>query len=204
MTWVHLIAFSRCGLTYFFCFFASHTQPAESTKKAHPTHSAWLAQRRGAAPCGAACGVAPCCALPCCAALCRVVPCFAALCLSYSMSSNLHFMDLFLNAVPVYSNNSSSTTVVCTTMCYVVVEPRAQHSTAQRNHPCTKQHTKHVSADQSTYQKKYTHVRTYMHAASGLFSWRTELLALASRLFAPKMLEHLLLHPSVIPIHYSL
>ena len=32
-----------------------------------------------------------------------------------------------------------------------------------------------------------------MHAASGLFSWSMELLAFASRLFAPKMLEHLLM-----------
>ena len=31
----------------------------------------------------------------------------------------------------------------------------------------------------------------YMHAASGLFSWSMELLAFASRLFAPKMLDHL-------------
>ena len=31
----------------------------------------------------------------------------------------------------------------------------------------------------------------YMHAASGLFSWSMELLAFASRLLAPKMLDHL-------------
>ena len=31
-----------------------------------------------------------------------------------------------------------------------------------------------------------------MHAASGLFSWSMELLAFAGRLFAPKMLDHLL------------
>ena len=31
-----------------------------------------------------------------------------------------------------------------------------------------------------------------MHAASRLFSWSMELLAFATRLFAPKMLDHLL------------
>ena len=65
-----------------------------------------------------------------------------------------------------------------------VVEPREQqntayHSKAQRNK---------VRAHQSTYKNKY--VRT--HAASRLFSWSVELLALSRRLFAPKMFYHLL------------
>ena len=64
----------------------------------------------------------------------------------------------------------------------------AQHSTAQSSlHKAANQ----VRADQSTYQKKNVRVNN-MHAASGLFSWSTELLAFASRLFAPKMLGHLL------------
>ena len=42
---------------------------------------------------------------------------------------------------------------------------------------------------------------TYMHAASGLFSWSMDLLAFASRLFAPKMVNHLphLSFRSVLP-----
>ena len=59
----------------------------------------------------------------------------------------------------------------------------AQHSTAHRNHPL------HKAANQalpcrSEYVSK--DLRTYMDAASGLFSWSMELLAFASRLFALK------------------
>ena len=65
------------------------------------------------------------------------------------------------------------------------VEPRAQQSTAQSPlHKAADQ----VHADQSTYQSMYC---TYMNAASRLFFWSIKLLALASRLFAPKMLNHL-------------
>ena len=56
--------------------------------------------------------------------------------------------------------------------------PRAQHSTAPHNHPCTTQQTMYVPIR--------AHIKTYMHAASGLFSWIMELLAFASRLFAPQ------------------
>ena len=67
--------------------------------------------------------------------------------------------------------------------------PRAQHSTAQRNHPCTKQQTKYVRADQSTYQKKYA--RTCVRRP-GCFpgAWSSGRLQVAC--FAPKMLDHLL------------
>ena len=40
-----------------------------------------------------------------------------------------------------------------------------------------------------------------MHAASRLFSWSMELLAFASRLFAPKMLDHL---PTTYVCHFNI
>ena len=51
------------------------------------------------------------------------------------------------------------------------------------------------SSKPSTCRSEYVlkEVWTYMHAASGLFSWSKELLALASGLFAPKKLDHLYL-----------
>ena len=73
-TWVHLIAFSRCGLKFFFRFFASHTQLAQSTKKAHPLSQLNGAAQRGAVPCGVV--------------LCRSVPCCAAFSLSYIPDDN--------------------------------------------------------------------------------------------------------------------
>ena len=69
---------------------------------------------------------------------------------------------------------------------YVVVKPQAQQGTAQRNHPCTKQETKYVP------MRVRIERCTCMHAVSRLFSWGMGLLAFASRLFAPKMLDHLL------------
>ena len=70
----------------------------------------------------------------------------------------------------------------------------AKHSKAQRDHTCTKQQTKYVPIRVRIKRSMY------MDATSGLFSWSMELLAFASRLFAPKVLDHLL-HLSVIPIH---
>ena len=67
--------------------------------------------------------------------------------------------------------------------------PRAQHSTAQHSAVIPAQSSK-PSTCRSEYVSK--EVCTYMHAASRLFSWSTELLAFASRLFAPKILDHLL------------
>ena len=92
-TWVHLLiaALSRCGLELFFRFFASHTQVPESAKKSHPLRSALLAQRRGAAPCGAV----RCRALPCPAVLCRAVPCCAMLCFTFSF---VHTDDSAINS----------------------------------------------------------------------------------------------------------
>ena len=41
-----------------------------------------------------------------------------------------------------------------------------------------------------------------MHAASGLFSWIMELLALASRPFAPKMLDHLMVAGTAVVVEH--
>ena len=71
----------------------------------------------------------------------------------------------------------------------------ARHSTAQHGTAQSPLHkaANQVRADQCTYQNKY--ICTYMHAASGLFSWSMELLAFARRLFVPKILDHLLTTP---------
>ena len=82
---------------------------------------------------------------------------------------------------------------------YSSMIPRARHSTAQRCHLCTKQQTKCVPIRVHTIVSKEG--CTYMHAASGLFSWSMELLGFASRLFAPKMLDHLT--TSAIPLFRS-
>ena len=69
-----------------------------------------------------------------------------------------------------------------------------EHSAAQHSAitpaQSIKPSTRHVPIGVHIYQKKY--VRIYTHAASGLFSWSIEVLAFASCLFAPKMLDHLL------------
>ena len=159
-TWVHLIAFSRWGLKFFFRF---PQVPPATQRRAVP------------------CGVVPCRAVLCPAVRCRAVPCCAVLSLSYipgvnaskhteltraSMSSNilcssLHFPflegSLFFHPVPVYGN-SSSTAAVCSSMLSLNREhSNVQHSTAQS--PLNKA-ANQVCADQSTYQNKY--VRTCM------------------------------------------
>ena len=69
-----------------------------------------------------------------------------------------------------------------------------EHSKAQRTTVALSRPHKaaynQVRADQIMYQTKY--VCKYAHASSRLFSWSTELLEFVSRLFAPKMLDHLL------------
>ena len=93
-------------------------------------------------------------------------------------------------AVPVYSN--SSTAVVCTSI-YVVVEPRAQQSTAQHSSSAI---TPAQSSEQpSTYRSEYVRIKItmYVHACCvRLLSWSMELLAFASRLITLTMLNHLL------------
>ena len=86
-TWVYPIAFSTCGLKCFFRFFASHTQLAESTKKAHPLRLASSTARRSAVRRRAvSCPALQCRAVPRCVVLC--LPCFAVLSLSYIPDDN--------------------------------------------------------------------------------------------------------------------
>ena len=78
---------------------------------------------------------------------------------------------------------------------YVVVE-RPLQSTAQHTAITpTQKAANRVRADQSQYQRKY--VRTYMHAASGLFPWSMEPLASEHRLVGSSTTY-------VIPPHSSL
>ena len=84
-TWVHLIAFSRCGLNLFFRFFASQSQPAASTKKSTPAPLSFAdsTARRSAVRCGAVrCRAYR--AVPCCAVLCSAVPCCTLRCCAFS------------------------------------------------------------------------------------------------------------------------
>ena len=140
-TWVYPIAFSTCGLKCFFRFFASHTQLAESTKKAHPLRLASSTARRSAVRRRAvSCPALQCRAVPRCVVLC--LPCFAVLSLSYipddnaskhaeltrasmMLSSILYsgvdpsfftFFWAFFYAVPIYCNSTTAVVLVCTSM----------------------------------------------------------------------------------------
>ena len=162
-----------------------------------------------------------CRALPCGAVLCRVVPCFAVLSLSYitddtaswqigwardSMSwSVLYSVEPYLSilreqgpssmmyrytaAAAAVSTRMSSLGIraVSTAKNSEAQQSTAKHSKAQRNHPCTKPRTKDVPIG-----VRIKKVCPYMHAASYSFSWSMELLTFASRLYAPKMSDHLL------------
>ena len=147
---------------------------------------------------------------------CRAVSCFAVLSLSYIPDDNTinskhaelarasvyvleHFIQkpsfsFFSCCTGTYTATNSST---ARSSMYVYIRvwmslnrehSKAQHSTAQSPlHKAANQ----VRADQSTYQKKFV-VRTYM-LRPVCFPGRWSTLHLfASRLFAPKMLEHLL------------
>ena len=85
---------------------------------------------------------------------------------------------------PLFNSRAVQQYIVCTSI-YVVVEPRAQQSTAK--HLRTKRYTiKHVPIRLCT-----TRITYVMHASSRLF-WSMELLTFTRRLFAPKMLDHIL------------
>ena len=131
-------------------------------KHTHPLSSALPAQRHSAAPCGAR-------AVPCLAVRCSAVPCCAVLCCSFfrtyqttTLASRRSWREpaspwdfftallvkllfpfcvsgSFFNTLPEYSSSSMYE--------YVVVGYLRQyheHSTAQRNHHCTKQQTEYV------------------------------------------------------------
>ena len=169
--------------------------------------------------------------MSCPAVLCRAVPCCAALCCAFSlscssddnaskqtelarasMSSRILYRSVepcffpclvgLVYVVPVYSN--SSTAVVCTSMLSlsITTASTAKYSTAQHS---TSAVTPAQSSKPSTCRSEdVSRVCTYMHAASGLFSWSMELLAFASRLLHRKCWTIYLLHLSVIPIHFFL
>ena len=162
------------------------------------TFSAQLSYLNGTAQHRAVqCGVVPCRAVLCRALLCSLsnIPDDSAskqtelarasmsssiFYSSFELSFSIYFGALFF-MLNRYTATSSSMHE------YFVVEyQNREHSTAQHNHPCTKQpstcRSGHVSKE----------VCTCMHGASGLFSWNMELLAFASRLFAPIFLDHLL------------
>ena len=75
-------------------------------------------------------------------------------------------------------------------MSMYVVEPRAQQSTVVALSPLFEAVYDQVRADQSMYQKTYAYA-----CLVPFFSWSMELLVFASRLFAPKVLDHLLATP---------
>ena len=105
-------------------------------------------------------------------------------------------------AEPLYRYTAAAVQQLCVRVCMLSLNrehSKAQHGTAQS--PLHKAANKYLC--RSEYVSKG--VCTYMHAASRLFSWSVELLALTSRLFAPKMLDHLSINTTpVIPIHSSL
>ena len=75
-TWVHLIAFSRCGLELFFRFFASHIQLAASLLSLAQHSSQVSAVQLSAVQLSSAVQRR---ALPCAALWCDALPCFAVL-----------------------------------------------------------------------------------------------------------------------------
>ena len=98
-------------------------------------------------------------------------------------------MGLFLCCTGIQQQQYSSSTYE-----YVVVQYQNREHTEQQS---TTQHcaiTPAQSSKPSTCRSEYASKEecTYMHASSGLFSWSMELLVFASRLFAPKMLHHLI------------
>ena len=157
-----------------FFFFRVTLSTTNTNTRTRSVQLSYLAQRRGAAPCGAVR----------CRAV-RAVPCFAVLCRALHsvlfrayqtttlasiqslpepacMSSSIYTAAACCLQFPLifglqqtsssgtYAATNSST-AVCTSM--YVVEPRAQQSAAQSPlHKAANQ----VRADQSTYQKKYS------------------------------------------------
>ena len=93
------------------------------------------------------------------------------------------FLVLWTFFKPVYSSSNMYDAAVEHLQQY------CEHSTAQHSAITPVQSSK-PSTCRSEYISKQ--VCKYMHATSGLFSWSMELLAFASHLFAPKMLDLLL------------
>ena len=118
---------------------------------------------------------------------------------SVEPSLSIFFYGLFLLSTGVQQQQYSRYhTVVCTSMLSLSIRTA---STAKHSAITPAQSSK-PSPCRSEYVRQ--EVCTYMHAAYSLCSWSMELLAFASRLFAPKMLTIYLLHMPVIPIHSCL
>ena len=155
-----------------------------------------------------------CRALPCGAVLCCVVPCFAVLSLSYITDDTASWQTGWargsmswsvLYSVEPYSSilrgqgpssmmyrYTAAAAAVSTRMSSLGIRAvsTAKHSEAQQSTTQSPLHkaANQVCVDRSTHKQ----VCPYMHAASYSFSWTTELLTFASRLYAPKMSDHLL------------
>ena len=89
-----------------------------------------------------------------------------------------------------YSNSSSSMSIRTSMLLSIKTASTAQHSTAKHS---TAQSPLHKAANQvRTCQSEYVfkEVYTYTHATSRLFCWSMELLAFASRVLVPKILDH--------------
>ena len=118
-------------------------------------------------------------------------PAYCRVCYTAVLSLYFPFfsMGLFLCCTGIQQQQYSSSTYE-----YVVVQYQNREHTEQQS---TTQHcaiTPAQSSKPSTCRSEYASKEecTYMHASSGLFSWSMELLVFASRLFAPKMLHHLI------------
>ena len=167
-TWAHLIAFSGCRLKFFFRVTPSCVYIAESTKTHAPAPFSLASStaRRSAVRCRAV----SCPARG--AVLCRAVPCFAECSLSCIPDDNAskhtelarasmyvleHFIQLqhavfifhcclFFGLQQISSSGTYAATNSSTTVCIIRVcmSLNREHSTAQRNLPCTRQQTKYV------------------------------------------------------------
>ena len=161
-------------------------------------------------------------AVPCCAVQCRAVSCFAVLSLSYIPDDNASkqtelarastFSSFLYSSVvepsfsifcfrgPFLILYRYTAAIVCTWYEFIVLEHLQQYrehsSTAQRNHPCTKQQTKYVPI-RVDIARSMKYVRTCMRRP-GRFpgawsSWRLQVACLHQA----KMLDHLLHVPFV-------
>ena len=123
-----------------------------------------LAQRRSAAPCGARavpCLAVRCSAVQCCAVRCRALLCFLSYIPDDNASKQTKLARASVSLSILYSIVEAYVSILCfwifslyctgysssSMYAYVVVGYLRQyheHSTAQRNHHCTKQQTEYV------------------------------------------------------------
>ena len=150
----------------------------------------------------------PCRAVPYCAVLCHAVPCCAVLCCAFSFERT-DYQPGMCKYVHVRTWNHKKSTPGSIQLRSAQQRNEPQCSALRcRALPCggVLCHAARCCAVPccafSSYISK--EVCTYMHALYGLCSWSMELLTFASRLFAPKTLDHLPHLDSAIPFHSSL